>query len=465
VRKLGVMDLPDSGSASPASPGTIDVLLADDNLIVREGVRALIARHPDLRVVGVAADYDEVIEGAQACSPHVLVTDIRMPPSFNREGIDAAKEVRHRHPGTGVVILSQYDDPEYAVSLLAEGSAGYGYLLKDHIAEGDQLVDAIRAVATGGTALDPSIVEALLRPVTTNGGLTPAEEALLSMVAEGKPIKAIAVARQLPAEAIDAEVEAVFVKLAEGVSAGTQGALQRLRLLHKAIVDREEQGETLSRLLPGGLAEKLRRDGKHIGETERVVVTVLMSDIRSYSTIAEHADPSQLAGQLNVHRAAMNEAILGENGTVMQFVGDAVMAVFGAPFAQEDHADRAVAAALAMHAKQHAINSRWEEEGLPAFGLGLGLSTGEAAAALLGSEERLEYTLVGDTVNMSQRLQQLAAAGETVLSEGTLKALQQAVTTVALDPQLVKGRDTPVVSFRLVEEPDPKTVMAPSERL
>jgi len=337
--------------------------------------------------------------------------------------------------------------------------------LKDHIAEGDQLVDAIRAVATGGTALDPSIVEALLRPVTTNGGLTPAEEALLSMVAEGKPIKAIAVARQLPAEAIDAEVEAVFVKLAEGVSAGTQGALQRLRLLHKAIVDREEQGETLSRLLPGGLAEKLRRDGKHIGETERVVVTVLMSDIRSYSTIAEHADPSQLAGQLNVHRAAMNEAILGENGTVMQFVGDAVMAVFGAPFAQEDHADRAVAAALAMHAKQHAINSRWEEEGLPAFGLGLGLSTGEAAAALLGSEERLEYTLVGDTVNMSQRLQQLAAAGETVLSEGTLKALQQAVTTVALDPQLVKGRDTPVVSFRLVEEPDPKTVMAPSERL
>ena len=124
----------------------------------------------------------------------MLVTDIRMPPSFNREGIDAAKEVRKRHPGTGVVILSQYDDPEYAVSLLAEGSAGYGYLLKDHIAEGDQLVDAIRAVATGGTALDPAIVDALVRPVTTHGGLSPAEEELLGMVAEGKPIKAIAAA-------------------------------------------------------------------------------------------------------------------------------------------------------------------------------------------------------------------------------------------------------------------------------
>jgi class 3 adenylate cyclase len=219
--------------------------------------------------------------------------------------------------------------------------------------------------------------------------------------------------------------------------------------LHKAIVDREEQGETLSRLLPGGLAEKLRRDGRHIGETERVVVTVLMSDIRSYSTIAEHADPSQLAGQLNVHRAAMNEAILGENGTVMQFVGDAVMAVFGAPFAQEDHADRAAAAACAMHEKQSRINREWEEQGLPAFGLGLGLSTGEAAAALLGSEERLEYTLVGDTVNLSQRLQQLAEAGETVVSAATVEAWRVQREVVALPPQLVKGRETPIAAYRL----------------
>jgi adenylate cyclase len=442
----------DDARGASSQNGTISVLLADDNLIVREGVKALIERHRDLHIVGVAADYDEVVQGATELHPQVLVTDIRMPPDFNREGIDAAKEVRKRHPGTGVVILSQYDDPEYAVSLLAEGSAGYGYLLKDHIAQGDQLVDAIRAVATGGNALDPAIVDALVRPVTSNGGLSPAEEELLGMVAEGKPIKAIAASRGLPAEAVDAEVESVFVKLAEGVSAGTEGALQRLRLLHKAIVDREEQGETLSRLLPGGLAEKLRRDGRQIGETERVNVTVLMSDIRSYSTIAEHADPSQLAGQLNVHRAAMNDAILGESGTVMQFVGDAVMAVFGAPFAQPDHADRSVAAALAMHEKQRSINERWEAEGLPAFGLGLGLSTGEAAAALLGSEERLEYTLVGDTVNLSQRLQQLAEAGETVVSQGTVDGWHSPRPTVALPPQLVKGRDTPVVAYKLVQD-------------
>jgi len=427
----------------------ITVFLADDNLIVREGVRALIQRNPDLTVVGMAEDYDGVIGGAITTNPQVLVTDIRMPPSFQQEGIDAAKEVRKRHPGTGVVVLSQYEDPEYAVSLLAEGSAGYGYLLKDHVARGTQLADAIRAVATGGTALDPAIVQALVQPVVAPGGLTRAEEELLGMIAEGKPIKAIAVARQMTAEAVDAEVEAAFVKLAEGVSAGNAGALRRLRLLHQAIVDREEQGETLSRLLPSGLADKLRHERRAIGETERVVVTVLMSDIRSYSTIAEHADPSQLAGQLNTHRAAMNQAILGEDGTVMQFVGDAVMAVFGAPFPQPDHADRAVAAAGAIHRLQREINERWAAAGLPAFGLGLGLSTGEAAAALLGSAQRLEYTLVGDTVNLAQRLQQFAGAGETVLSGATLRALSTPVPAIPLGEQMVKGRETPVTAYKI----------------
>jgi class 3 adenylate cyclase/DNA-binding NarL/FixJ family response regulator len=430
----------------------IGVFLADDNLIVREGVRALINSQSDLRVVGVAADYDELVSGAEAAQPQVLVTDIRMPPKFQREGIDAAKEVRKRHPGTGVVVLSQYEDPEYAVSLLAEGSAGYGYLLKDHVAEGSQLVDAIRVVATGGTALDPAIVEALVTPVVPAGGMLPAEEELLGMIAEGRTVKAIAAIRHVPAEAVAAEVDAVFVKLAQGVSAGNQTALRRLRMLHQAIVDREEQGETLSRLLPSGLAEKLRSDRRDIGETERVLVTVLMSDIRSYSAIAEHADPSQLAGQLNTHRAAMNHAILGQAGTVMQFVGDAVMAVFGAPFPQPDHADRAVAAALAMHALQAEINIRWHADGLPPFGLGLGLSTGEAAAALLGSAERLEYTLVGDTVNLSQRLQQLADPGETVLSQATLTALRTQVPAVPLGPQLVKGRDTPVTAYKITNE-------------
>jgi adenylate cyclase len=428
----------------------ITVFLADDNLLVREGVRALIDRQSDLQIVGVGSDYDETVAGATATAPNVLVTDIRMPPSFNREGIDAAKEVRKRHPGTGIVILSQYDDPEYAIALLAEGSAGYGYLLKDNLAQGNQLIEAIRMVATGGTALDPSIVESLMRPVTSNSELSDTEESLLAFVAEGKPIKAIAAARRLTPEAVDAQVEDLFRKLAAEVSAGHQGALDRLRNLHRAIVDREEQGETLSRLLPGGIAEKLRNEGRRIGETERLNVTVIMSDIRSYSTIAEHADPSELAGQLNTHRAAMNRAIIGEGGTVMQFVGDAVMAVFGAPVPSDDHADRAVVAAASMHALQNEINETWAHDGLPSFGLGIGLSTGDVAAALLGSEERLEYTLVGDTVNLTQRLQQLASAGETVISEPTKNALSLDIDVVELDAQLVKGRDTPVVSYKIL---------------
>ncbi len=340
----------------------ITVFLADDNVIVREGVRALLGLEADLEVVGTADDYDSLIAGAEAAAPQVVVTDIRMPPSFQQEGILAAKEVRKRHPGTGVVVLSQYDDPDYAISLLSDGAAGYAYLLKDRVAEGNQLARAVREVAAGGSVLDPKIVEALLQPVTNDGGLTTADEALLHEVAEGRPIKAIAASRGTTAAAVATSVEELFLKLSEGASTGTSGALKRLRLLHQAIVDREEQGEQLSRLLPGGLAEKVRSEGRRIGETEELVVTVLMGDIRGYSTIAESTDPSELALQLSEHRAEMNRAIFAEEGTVMQFIGDAVMACFGAPLPLEDHPDRAIAAARGMIVRQrdaeHALGSR-----------------------------------------------------------------------------------------------------------
>ncbi len=426
----------------------ITVLLADDNLLIREGVRALIDLSDDIEVVGVAEDYDGLVKAAEEAGPQVVVTDIRMPPSFQREGIEAAKVVRKMHPGTGVVILSQYDDPEYAISLLSEGAAGYAYLLKDRVAEGDQLARAIRDVATGGSMLDPRIVDALTRPISSDGLLEPAEERLVAHIAEGTPIKAIAVALQTTPADVDARIERLWLKLAEGVSAGNTGAIDRLKTLQRAIALREEQGEELSRLLPGGLAEKLRRDGRHIGETEDLVVTVLMSDIRGYSTIAERTDPSALAGQLNRHRAEMNHAILSNGGTVMQFVGDAVMAVFGAPEPLDHHADCALLAAAAMHEAQANVNSEWVAAGLEPFGLGIGLSTGPVAAALLGSEERLEYTIVGDTVNLTQRLQQWAEPGETVASAPTWQALSEKPDADQLDPEVVKGREAPVEAFR-----------------
>jgi len=424
------------------------VLLADDSLIVREGLRALLGTADDLEVVGVACDYEELIACAERLAPQVIVTDIRMPPTFQREGIDAARLVRKRHPGTGIVILSQFDDPEYAVALLSEGASGCAYLLKDGVAAKDQLAKAIRTVTIGGSLLDPRIVEALIRPLG-DADLSPIEEELLALVAEGRPIKAIAIRRMASEADVAASVEQLFLKLAKQVTAGGAAGLRNLRRLHQAIVDREEQGNALSRLLPSGIADRLRQRGYTSNEVERLVVTVLISDVRGYSAIAELSDPSRLAGQLNEHRIATSDAILAEHGTVMQFVGDSVMAVFGAPEPVADHADRALAAAGSMHRAQLAVNGRWAAEGLPIFELGVGLSTGLVAAAFIGSEERAEYSLVGDAVNLAQRLQQLASCGETVLSDATFAALSRAPKAEKLGPTLVKGRRGPVIAFRV----------------
>ncbi len=410
----------------------------------------MLALEADLDVVGTADDYDSLIAGAEAAAPQVLVTDIRMPPSFQREGIDAAKELRKRHPGTGVVVLSQYDDPDYAIALLSDGAAGYAYLLKDRVGEGNQLASAVREVATGGSVLDPKIVEALLQPVTDDAGLTAADERLLHEIAQGRPIKAIASADGTTAAAVADAVEALFLKLSEGASTGTTGALKRLRMLHTAIVDREEQGERLSRLLPGGLAEKVRSEGRAIGETEELVVTVLMGDIRGYSGIAERSDPSHLAAQLSEHRAEMNHAILDEGGTVMQFVGDAVMACFGAPVPLDQHADRGGLRGTRDVGTSASIERAVARREPPPFGIGIGVSTGAVAAALLGSEERVEYTLVGDTVNLAQRLQDLARpSGRIVINESTYEALHSDFECVALDETTVKGRNSPVRAYRI----------------
>jgi class 3 adenylate cyclase len=279
--------------------------------------------------------------------------------------------------------------------------------------------------------------------------LSPIEEELLGLVAEGRPIKAIAIKRMASDADVAASVEQLFFKLAKQATAGGAAGLRNLRRLHQAIVDREEQGNALSRLLPSGIADMLRQRGYASNDVERLVVTVLISDVRGYSAIAELSDPSRLAGQLSEHRIAASDAILAEHGTVMQFVGDSVMAVFGAPEPVADHADRALAAACSMHRAQVAVNGRWAAEGLPIFELGVGLSTGLVAAAFIGSEERAEYSLVGDAVNLAQRLQQLASCGETVLSDATFAALSRSPQAEKLGPTLVKGRRGPVTAFRV----------------
>lgn len=430
----------------------LTVFLADDNVIVREGVRALLELEDDIAVVGSAEDLDGVVTGAETAAPDVLVTDIRMPPGFSDEGIAAAREVRKRHPGTGVVVLSQFDDPSYAIGLLADGPEGTAYLLKDAVAEGGQLAAAVRTVAAGGQVLDERIARALANPV--RDGLDDADDALLADLAAGRHVKAIAAASGTTAEEVDTRIGALLERLAARVTAGDADAVERLRLLHRAIVARDEQDERVSRLLPEGVADQLRAGGRRPGETEELEVTVLMSDIRGYSTIAERTDPTTLAHQLHEHRAAMNGAVHTQDGTVMQFVGDAVMAVFGAPAPRQDHAAAAVGAATAMHVAQREVNRGWVAAGLEPFGLGIGLSTGTVAAALLGSEDRLEYSVVGDVVNLAARLQQWAAAGETVLSDATRQAV--VVAAEPLPAAQVKGRSSPVHAHRV-----PATAGAP----
>ena len=279
-------------------------------------------------------------------------------------------------------------------------------------------------------------------PWSPTGGLAPAEEELLGMVAEGRTIKAIAAVRQVPPEAVAADVEAVFVKLAQGVSAGSDSALRRLRLLHQAIVDREEQGETLSRLLPSGLADQAqagtaghRRDRASGGDRPDERHPVLFDHRR-----ARRPEPARRAAQHPPGRHEPGHPGRGRHRhAVRRRRGDGGLRR-PVPAARPR---RPRGGRRAGHARPAGRRSTaaGRPSGLPPFGLGLGLSTGEAAAALLGSAEQLEYTLVGDTVNLSQRLQQLADPGETVLSEATFKALSTQVPAIALGAQQVKGRE------------------------
>src|SRR6266536_2246576 len=140
----------------------IRVVLAEDHYLVREGVRRLLATQADLELVAVCSDLDSLLAAVEAESPEVVITDIRMPPSETDEGIQAAVRLRETHPDVGVVVLSQYSEPRYTLALLEGGSARRAYLLKGRVQDIEQLAGAIRAVAEGGSVVDPKVVDALM---------------------------------------------------------------------------------------------------------------------------------------------------------------------------------------------------------------------------------------------------------------------------------------------------------------
>jgi DNA-binding NarL/FixJ family response regulator len=197
---------------------TLRLVLADDSYLVREGVRQLIETQPDLQVVAVCSDFDSLLAAVETHQPDVVLTDIRMPPSGTDEGIRAAERLRQQHPKIGVVILSQYSDPDYALALLEKGATGRAYLLKERVSDIEQLANAIREVAHGGSVIDPKVIEGLVaakvrKPQSPLAELTPREREVLGLMAEGKNNAAIAARLFLTERAVEKHINSIFSKL------------------------------------------------------------------------------------------------------------------------------------------------------------------------------------------------------------------------------------------------------------
>ena len=196
----------------------IRVVFAEDNYLVREGTAALLTSVDTVELVGTAETRDELLAAVAELAPDAVLTDIRMPPTNSNEGIEAAKLIREAHPQIGVVVLSQFADEEYAYDLLKDGAAGLGYLLKERVADVDELVRALEEVARGGSVLDPKVVESLVAakdrmahsPLAT---LTDREREVLSHMAQGQNNAAIAKSLFLTERAVEKHINSLFHKL------------------------------------------------------------------------------------------------------------------------------------------------------------------------------------------------------------------------------------------------------------
>jgi DNA-binding NarL/FixJ family response regulator len=199
----------------------IRVVIAEDHLIVREGLRRLLETRSDVEVAAACGDLDSLLAAVGTERPDVVITDIRMPPGHTDEGIQAAERLRQTDPNVGVVVLSQYATPSYALALLENGSARRAYLLKERIQEPEELVSAIRAVAEGGSVIDPKVVEALVSESSRGeesrlNQLTPRERDVLREMAAGKSNAAIGETLFLAERSVEKVIHSIFLKLGLG---------------------------------------------------------------------------------------------------------------------------------------------------------------------------------------------------------------------------------------------------------
>jgi DNA-binding NarL/FixJ family response regulator len=196
----------------------IRVVLAEDHYLVREGIRRVLEAGSDLEVAAVCGDLDSLLAAVEAERPDVVITDIRMPPGDADEGIQAAERLRETNPEIGVVVLSQYANPSYALALLKGGTARRAYLLKERVKDLGELEAAIRAVAAGGSVIDPTVVEALVAANARTeesplSQLSPRERDVLHAMAEGKNNAAIADALVLTERSVEKVIHSIFLKL------------------------------------------------------------------------------------------------------------------------------------------------------------------------------------------------------------------------------------------------------------
>jgi DNA-binding NarL/FixJ family response regulator len=196
----------------------LSVVIAEDNYLVREGLERLLSSVDELRVVGSCGTYDELLALVGEHEPDTVMTDIRMPPTNTDEGVRAALEIRRRHPRTGVVVLSQHASPAYVAGLLGGDTSGLAYLLKDRVSDIEQLVAALRTVSTGGSMVDPKVVEEFIatRSASARSGvstLTSREAEILREMAQGKSNAAIAAAVFLNERSVEKYINSIFSKL------------------------------------------------------------------------------------------------------------------------------------------------------------------------------------------------------------------------------------------------------------
>ena len=207
------------------------VVLAEDSVLLREGVARLL-REAGFEVVGQASNADELLLKVRSYSPDVAIVDIRMPPTHTDEGLRAAQEIRERYPGTGVLVLSQYAEPAYAMELLSESAEGVGYLLKDRVSDVNDFCAAVKRVAEGGSALDPTVVSQLVgrrRRDDPVSDLTPRETEVLELMAEGRSNQAIGERLFITPRAVEKHVTSIFGKL--GLAAAAEDHRRVLAVL------------------------------------------------------------------------------------------------------------------------------------------------------------------------------------------------------------------------------------------